>query len=108
MRVIRQLKKKSTIFTHLCGLTRFSRTLSELGFRETVGGETGGGQRADKTEFALGRMVRKTQPCAPIMICEEFGSRSKIAKVARVESRLNHVVNEGRLPASVARGQLLH
>lgn len=77
-----------------------------MGFRETVG--ENGGQRADKTEFALGRIVRKTQPCAPIMICEEFGSRSKIAKVARVESRLNHVVNEGRLPASVARGQLLH
>lgn len=51
---------------------------------------------------------KNTQPCAPIMICDEFGSRSKIAKVARVQSQLNHVVNEGRLPASVARGQLLH
>lgn len=34
------------------------------------------------------------------MVCSEFGSRSKIAKVARVHSRLNHVVNEGRLPTS--------
>lgn len=42
------------------------------------------------------------------MICEEFGSRSKIAKVARVHSRLNHVVNEGRLPANVAKPQLPH
>lgn len=34
------------------------------------------------------------------MVCSDFGSRSKIAKVARVHSRLNHVVNEGRLPPS--------
>lgn len=66
------------------------------------------GERLDKTEFGPRRVVQKTQPCAPIMICEEFESRSKIAKVARVDSRLNHVVNEGRLPASVARAQLVH
>lgn len=75
--------------------------------RESVEGGNGGKELA-KLNSRSGCIVRKTQPCAPIMIGEEFGSRSKIAKVARVESRLNHVVNEGRLPASVARGQLLH
>lgn len=42
------------------------------------------------------------------MIGKEFVNRSKIAKVARVESRFNHVVNEGRLPASVAKPRLRH
>ena len=69
-----------------------------------------GGEKKDFAERVAAKTYnpQKAQPCATIMICQEFGNRSKIAKVARVHSRFNHVVNEGRLPASVAKPQLLH